>query len=237
VADLYLQDNVNIELDELTLDVRKGLFKLEQITTYPYEKADNVWVSVTLERNLAMTEFSRTIYTGFDFLSDVGGLSGILMSALAILVHLWNYNSFENSMASVLFKYRRSIEDGPGSSYFKLGQAPNCLDIVQLCAPQRLHCCRRARQSRALAKARNYLDKEVNIYKIIRMRRYMMEAIKVLLPREKRKELIKRTRYRPIEIDATADGRKKHPQEDSFFESSETSGEELSNRQLSYITK
>ena len=79
VADLYLQDNLNIELDELTLDVRKGLFKLEQITTYPYEKKDNVWISVTVERNLAMTEFERTIYTGFDFLSDVGGLSGILV--------------------------------------------------------------------------------------------------------------------------------------------------------------
>ena len=57
VADLYLQDNMNIELDELTLDIKKGLFKLEQITTYPYEQKNNVWVSVTVERNLANTEF------------------------------------------------------------------------------------------------------------------------------------------------------------------------------------
>ena len=90
---------MHIALDELTLDVKTGLFKIEQITTYPYEKRDNVWISVTLERNLSMTEYLRTIYTGFDFLSDVGGLSGILMSFLAIIVSLWNYNSFDNAMA------------------------------------------------------------------------------------------------------------------------------------------
>ena len=57
VADLYLQDQMHIALDELTLDVKTGLFKIEQITTYPYEKRDNVWISVTLERNLSMTEY------------------------------------------------------------------------------------------------------------------------------------------------------------------------------------
>jgi len=103
---------------------------MEQITTFPYEKKDNVWICVTLERNLAMTEFSRTIYTAFDFLSDVGGLSGILMSFLAISVGLWNYNSFENAMASHLFKFRRRPEEkSSAGSNIKPSVSPNCLDI------------------------------------------------------------------------------------------------------------
>lgn len=57
IADLYLQDKLHIALDELTLDYKEGLFKLEQITTFPYEKPDSVWISVTVERNLAKKEF------------------------------------------------------------------------------------------------------------------------------------------------------------------------------------
>ena len=40
----------------------------------PYELSDNVWVSVTVEMNLNRMEYSRSRYTAFDFLSDVGGL-------------------------------------------------------------------------------------------------------------------------------------------------------------------
>ena len=118
---------MSIELDDVTLDVHQGLFKLEQITTYPYEKKDNVWISVTVERNLAMSELQRTIYTAFDFLSDVGGLSGILMSVLAIVVGLWNYNSFENLMASHLFKFRRRPDDK--GSPIRPSSMPNCHDL------------------------------------------------------------------------------------------------------------
>ena len=33
-----------------------GLFKLEQLYSLPYEKPDNVWVSITLERSLTILE-------------------------------------------------------------------------------------------------------------------------------------------------------------------------------------
>ena len=45
---------------------------------FPYEKKDNIWVSVTVERDLGRTDYDRTFYTGFDLLSDVGGLYGVL---------------------------------------------------------------------------------------------------------------------------------------------------------------
>ena len=55
----------------------------------------------------------------------------------------------------------------------------------------------------------------------------MMEAIKLLLPRQKRQELIKQTRYRIIEIDPVSGTPIKTDEvEDSFFESSaESAGE------------
>ena len=140
---------MGIELDELTLDVKKGLFKLEQITTYPYEKEDNVWISVTIERNLNLTEFERTIYTGFDFLSDVGGLSGILMSFLAIIVGIWNFNSFENVMASHLFKFRHRGEETDPGLPLKPSQMLNLYDFILNCTPQKCHCCKKSTKNEA----------------------------------------------------------------------------------------
>ena len=138
-----------IELDEVTLDVKKGLFKLEQITTYPYEKNDNVWISITVERNLDLTEFNRTIYTGFDFLSDVGGLSGILMSFLAIIVGAWNFNSFENIMASNLFKFRRRGDEKDPGMPLKPSVMPNFFDLILNCIPKKCHCCKRSSKNEA----------------------------------------------------------------------------------------
>ena len=164
----------------------------------------------------------------------MGGLSGILVSGLAILVQLWNYNSFENAMASHLFKFRHKQSNFPQGSSFKLRSMPNCLDILELCLPRRCFCIKRSPQDKAIEKARDYLDKEVNIYKIIRMRRYMMEALKILITKPKRKELIKRTRYRTIDIDPRATGISKSI-EDSFFESSKESTSEGEESRMSNI--
>lgn len=131
VADLYLQDYMSMELNELTLDVKKDLFNIERQIILPYEKHDDVWVSVSLERNLALTEFSRTIYTGFDFLSDVGGFSSILVSFMAMVVSIWNFNSLENTMASKLFKFRRRPNYNDPLASLAPSSRPNFLDIIQ----------------------------------------------------------------------------------------------------------
>lgn len=72
----------------------------------PYEKDDHVWLSLTIERSLNMQFVERTVYTGFDFLSDVGGLSGILVSALVVFVNAWNYAAFDNYMVTNLYKMK-----------------------------------------------------------------------------------------------------------------------------------
>mmetsp|Transcript_7918 Transcript_7918/g.9119 ORF Transcript_7918/g.9119 Transcript_7918/m.9119 type:complete len:84 (+) Transcript_7918:74-325(+) len=70
----------------------------------PYEKKDNVWISITIERGLGLTEYSRTTYTGFDLISDVGGLQGFTVGFLAFVVSVWNSKYFDNTMATNLFK-------------------------------------------------------------------------------------------------------------------------------------
>ena len=67
---------------------------------------DNTWVSVTVEMDLNRIDFSRSRYTVFDLLSDVGGLSGIFFSVFAIVMAAWNYNALENYMVAHLFKVK-----------------------------------------------------------------------------------------------------------------------------------
>ena len=104
--ELELKDNLSIDLNYLTKIDVQGLFKLEPMQGRSYEKDDNVWVSVTIERSLTMVAFERTVYTTFDFLSDVGGLAGILVAGLMLFVKAWNHNSFDNFMVSNLFKMK-----------------------------------------------------------------------------------------------------------------------------------
>ena len=100
ISNLTLQDYVVVELGRVTMEEHEGLFTLKQLTPLPYEKKNNVWVSVTIERDLDMRELERTIYTAFDFVSDVGGLSGFLFGFSAIIVRYWNQNSFDDNIAS-----------------------------------------------------------------------------------------------------------------------------------------
>ena len=118
-------------LDEITKIEMDHLFRLSEQKSLPYEKFDNTWVSVTLEMNLDLIHYERQVYTVFDMLSDVGGLSGLFVSSFAMLVGLWNFNSFDNFMVSRLFKIKKpkdDIEEEMGfynqSDYIKLGSCP-----------------------------------------------------------------------------------------------------------------
>ena len=70
----------------------------------PYEKDDLIHVSITLEVNLNAVNYSRSRYTAFDLLSDVGGLSGMFASIFAVIMIVWNYNALDYLIVSHLFK-------------------------------------------------------------------------------------------------------------------------------------
>ena len=79
-------------LDDWTLGAYEDLFTLRKVETRPYEKSDTTWIAITVEMDLSLTNYERTLYTLFDLLSDIGGLSGILFSLFALFVRSWNFN-------------------------------------------------------------------------------------------------------------------------------------------------
>ena len=108
----------------------------------------------------------------FDLLSDFGGLQGIGFTIFAWFAGTWNFNNFDNMLVSNLFKIKRHGKQTSGdktdtkdleADFIKLSPMPNCLDIIYSLLPNCCICCNRNRRAKALAKARNILDKETNI--------------------------------------------------------------------------
>ena len=101
----------------MTLHTEYGLFKLDPLSILPYEKKDNVWISVTLERNLDLIELQRNTYTFFEYVSDLGGLYGFLFPVSMILISVLKFHSFDNAMVQNLFRVsgsQKPPDDRPG---------------------------------------------------------------------------------------------------------------------------
>ena len=56
----------------------------------PYERDDNVWISITVEMDRDLTTYERTVYNILDLLADVGGLMGILFVFCTFITAVWN---------------------------------------------------------------------------------------------------------------------------------------------------
>lgn len=168
----------------------------------PYEKKDSVWISVTVEMNLDVQHYERKVFTYFDMLSDIGGLTGILGTIFGLISAQWNYDSFDNHMVSRLFKIKKPEDEiSPEEEYFARSSfiqydgLPFCFNWMLSLLPKCCHCCKRSRKQIALQMAREKLNKEINIIEIVKSWRYYESALHHLLPEKKRLDLKARSRY------------------------------------------
>ena len=80
---------------------------MEEASFRSYEKDSNAWVDITVEMNFSEKLISRAGYTFLDYLSDIGGMQGLLISGVSYFVSFWNYNYFDNYMVTRLFKIKK----------------------------------------------------------------------------------------------------------------------------------
>ena len=106
-----MQDYDTIQLDEWTELEKEELFKLNEQKILPYERKDNTWLSITLEMDLNRIDYSRSRYTLFDLLSDVGGLSGMFASIFAFFMAVWNFNALDDFIVAKLYRMKSKKTD------------------------------------------------------------------------------------------------------------------------------
>ena len=208
---LELQDYDTAMLDAVTRININNIFRLKKQEVMPYEKEDNTWLSVTIERNLDIMHYERSVYTMLELISDVGGFNGALILLLALLSQIWNFNNFDNFMVTRLFKImkpKKKIDENlkffEQSDYIVADKYPYFLECFRSFAPKKCHFCKLTRREKALLKARDKLDKEINIIEIVKSWRYYEQAIRYLLPEAQRLDLKARSRYEAVDPDLDA---------------------------------
>ena len=135
---------------------------------------------------------AREGYTILDYLSDIGGMQGMICSGFAFLLSAWNYNYFDDFMVSNLYKldrinYRTEVDVLADVGRYEkmrprfLDNPRACVrDIIPTCV-YKTCCCKLDRRTRAFAIARSKLSKEANAFDFIRQKRFVNQAIKTLL--------------------------------------------------------
>ena len=113
-----------------------------------------MWLSITIEMDLSIIELERTLYTYFDLLSDVGGLSGILVTIITIILRVWNHNSLNNMMAADLFKVKKKTnladsdrsltpkDSKEYSDFLDQSTTPNCKELIISSLLPSCICCK-----------------------------------------------------------------------------------------------
>ena len=79
--------------------------------------------------NYDLTLIERTGYTLTDLLSDIGGIQGILISAMAMVLGVLNANHLENHLVTKLFKSE--------SNDATLNQPSFCENLVDFIIPRK----------------------------------------------------------------------------------------------------
>ena len=153
---------------------------------------------------------ARSGYTFLDYLSDIGGMQGMIISGVGYIIAIWNFNMFDNHMVTRLYKMKRPDSEnndqkswGEKSEFMSPQILYNPKDCIRDLCPS--FVCSRImksnRRERAFEKARKALEKEINIIEIIKSRRFSNEAIKYLLSKKQRMKIKERSRYHTVDPD------------------------------------
>ena len=88
------------------------IFSSKYVQSRPYEFPDRVHLQVTFELDLDLYRIDRDVYSLFDWIGDLGGLSEGLTIILAFILSLLHYRAFEHYMIEKLYSKK-----GVGDAY------------------------------------------------------------------------------------------------------------------------
>ena len=204
-TELFLQD-LPVSFDSLTELEDSSVFTVQLSNQiFPATLDEELIQGVLIQMNMDKTIVTRTGYTILDVLADVGGLLGILTSGIGLLLGIWNFKIVDQYMASKLFKVapaEASAQDPISATPVTPSNRTNCLEFfIDRLIPCKLACCcKRSRQQLAMEKAREALEKEVDIIQIIRSNRLVHTALMKLLGDSAYRELKARSQFEHIDL-------------------------------------
>ena len=142
-------------------------------------------MDINIEMDLSQIYLTRSYYSILDFLSDIGGVKGSLLSLISWFLAIYNSNIIDNFMVQRIYKIK-SENDTSTSAHIEAGK----LDSLSLWWQSTASwifckiCCKPNRTRQGYLKARSQLLQEINIIDFIKSRRYFNSALRLLLDKE-----------------------------------------------------
>lgn len=150
-----------------------------------------------LTMNSDLTVVQRSGYTILDVLSDIGGFLGFLTASINFLLSILNYQHLDNYLVTRLF----TAKAGSSLAQFEFHSWDNlkyfCIDNI---LPAKLVCCSKTRKEEAIQKARATLEKEKDVVKLIKFRRFVKLALEQLLQPQVFREIKSKSRTTVVEV-------------------------------------
>ena len=147
-----------VNMDDLTLTENDQIFSIVQMSQMPTENFDWTQMEITFEMDLDVTQIERTYYSILECLSDIGGILSILLSGVAFILFIYNYQHMDNFLAVHLFKIKTKEQNVTDSGIVLVPpRIGNVKDFLMDILPKFLKCyCRgpKSRNDQALAEAR-----------------------------------------------------------------------------------
>ena len=115
--------------------------------------------------NLNQLVIARDGYTALDFISDIGGMQGMLMTGCAFLLTIWNYQHLDNFLIAKLYRLSTNAHKQDdlrpkrkGDNLLKPIPCQNLIDYFADKAPRFLQCgCRSSPQARGYLEGQRML--------------------------------------------------------------------------------
>ena len=177
-------------------NVEEPYFEISRYDSLNTSRKPNILLSINYSMNMDIVKVSRSVYTFFDLLGNVGGLAGIFFSIVAFLHSIWKFNASENSLVEQL--YQEAVDtDLPEAS----GQSA-CKEFMMSCLPScllpRSRCLRERKKDKLYAAGRDLLVAELDVVKMLRVMRFNHLALKRLLGQDVMDEISSVTVKKPL---------------------------------------
>ena len=188
-------DNLLIAFTDIT-NIEEPYFEIERYDSVATSRNPATSLSINYSMNMDAVKVTRSVYTFFDLLGNVGGLAGILFSIVAFLHSICKFNAGENSLVEQL--YQEAVDtDLPEAS----GQS-SCKEWMRSCFPScllpRSRCLREGKKDKLYAAGRDLLVAELDVVKMLRVMRFNHLALKKLLGQEVMDEISSVTVKKPL---------------------------------------
>ena len=199
MSQIFLQDLL-INLDDITELEDGTIFGIETLPVRSQEKDYNIAMEISFERSLDLKVIMREGYTILDYLSDIGGMQGVFQSTLIMLLSISNYKYIDSFLVSQLFNFKKPppkipiFQNNHTSSPTQMvpykcdslkqwlrDTLPSCMFRAKFCRPDF--------RTKAFNKAYGKLTSEINAIDLIRQKRFVNSALRLLLSKYKRDQL------------------------------------------------